>query len=42
MAAHIEDLVKIAASPLNDFDSILGAYDRAGSLYSKVASVYGN
>jgi peptidyl-dipeptidase Dcp len=42
MASHIEDLVTIATSPLNDFDSILGAYDRAGSLYSKVASVYGN
>lgn len=42
MVTHIVDLETIAASPSNDFDSILGAYDRAGSLYSKVASVYGN
>jgi peptidyl-dipeptidase Dcp len=42
MAAHIADLEAIASSSLNDFDSILGAYDRAGSLLSKVASVYSN
>ena len=42
MEAHISDLEAIASSTSNDFDSILGAYDRAGSLYSKVASVYGN
>ncbi len=42
MAAHIADLEAISSSSLNDFDSILGAYDRAGSLLSKVASVYGN
>ena len=42
MEAHIKDLEAIASSSSNDFDSILGAYDRAGSLYSKVASVYGN
>jgi peptidyl-dipeptidase Dcp len=42
MAAHIADLEAIASSSLNDFDSILGAYDRAGTLMSKVASVYGN
>lgn len=42
MEAHISDLEAIAASPNEDFDSILGAYDRAGSLLSKVASVYGN
>ena len=41
MTAHISDLEAIAANG-NDFDSILGAYDRAGSLLSKVASVYGN
>ncbi|KAL7492832.1 hypothetical protein ACHAWT_007934 [Skeletonema menzelii] len=42
MEAHIADLEAIASSTDNDFDSILGAYDRAGSLYSKVGSVYGN
>ena len=42
MAAHIADLEAISSSSLNDFESILGAYDRAGSLLSKVASVYGN
>jgi peptidyl-dipeptidase Dcp len=42
MEDHIKDLEAIASSSSNDFDSILGAYDRAGSLYSKVASVYGN
>jgi peptidyl-dipeptidase Dcp len=42
MEAHIADLEAIASSSSNSFDSILGAYDRAGSLYSKVASVYGN
>ena len=41
MDAHIKDLEAIAANG-HDFDSILGAYDRAGSLYSKVGSVYGN
>jgi peptidyl-dipeptidase Dcp len=42
MEAHINDLEAIVSSSSNDFDSILGAYDRAGSLYSKIASVYGN
>ena len=42
MAAHIADLEAIASSPSNDFDSILGTYDRAGGLLSKVGSVYGN
>ncbi|KAL7554272.1 hypothetical protein ACHAWF_017713 [Thalassiosira exigua] len=42
MEAHVADLEAIAASTSNDFDSVLGAYDRAGSLYSKVGSVYGN
>ena len=42
MAAHVADLEAIASSTSDDFDSILGAYDRAGSLYSKVGSVYGN
>ncbi|KAL7543784.1 hypothetical protein ACHAXR_013091 [Thalassiosira sp. AJA248-18] len=42
MEAHLTDLEAIASSSSNDFDSILGAYDRAGSLYSKVGSVYGN
>ena len=42
MQAHISDLESIASSTSNDFDSVLGAYDRAGSLVSKVGSVYGN
>ncbi|KAL9185260.1 hypothetical protein ACHAXT_003037 [Thalassiosira profunda] len=42
MEAHISDLEEIAASPTDDFENILAAYDRAGSLYSKVGSVYGN
>lgn len=42
MAAHIFDLEDIASSSSNDFDSILGAYDRAGALLSKVSAVYGN
>ena len=43
MEAHISDLEAIAlAESKDDFDSILGTYDRAGSLYSKVGSVYGN
>jgi len=42
MEAHISDLEAIASSSSDDFDSILGAYDRAGSLISKVGSVYGN
>lgn len=42
MEAHIADLEAIASSTEDDFDSILGAYDRAGSLYSRVGSVYGN
>ena len=42
MEKHIEDLEAIANSESNSFDDILGAYDRAGSLYSKVGSVYGN
>ena len=37
-----QDLEAIATSGENDFDSILKAYDRAGGLYSKVGSVYGN
>jgi peptidyl-dipeptidase Dcp len=42
MEAHIMDLETIASSSSNDFDSILGAYDRAGGLLSKVSAVYGN
>ena len=42
MEDHISDLESIAKSESNSFDDILGAYDRAGSLYSKVGSVYGN
>ena len=42
MEKHILDLESIAKSESNSFDDILGAYDRAGSLYSKVGSVYGN
>mmetsp|Transcript_37984 Transcript_37984/g.79563 ORF Transcript_37984/g.79563 Transcript_37984/m.79563 type:complete len:810 (-) Transcript_37984:245-2674(-) len=42
MKAHLSDLEAIASSPSNDFDSILAAYDRAGSLLSKIGSVYGN
>ncbi|EJK67897.1 hypothetical protein THAOC_11003 [Thalassiosira oceanica] len=42
MEAHLSELEAIAASETNDFDSILKAYDRAGGLYSKVGSVYGN
>ena len=39
MAAHIADLEAIASSSSNDFDSILGAYDRAGGLLSKVGKL---
>ncbi len=42
MSAHLTDLEAIASSSSNDFDSILGAYDRAGGLLSKVSAVYGN
>ena len=42
MEAHLQDLEAIAASEENDFESILEAYDRAGGLFSKVGSVYGN
>ena len=42
MAAHLADLNMIAFSPSDDFDAILGMYDRAGGLLSKVGSVYGN
>lgn len=42
MAAHLADLNMIASSPSDDFDAILGMYDRAGGLLSKVGSVYGN
>ena len=42
MSAHLADLEAIASSSSNDFDSILGAYDRAGGLLSKVSAVYGN
>jgi peptidyl-dipeptidase Dcp len=42
MKEHIIDLVAIASSEDTDFDSILGAYDRAGSLYNKVSGVYDN
>ena len=42
MEAHIGDLEAIASSTDDDFDCILGAYDRAGSLYNKVGGVYGN
>ena len=40
MEDHIADLEAIASSSSNDFDSILGAYDRAGSLYSKVGKLF--
>jgi len=39
MEAHTSDLESIANSGSNSFDDILGAYDRSGSLYSKVGSV---
>jgi hypothetical protein len=42
MAAHIADLEAIASSPLDDFDSVLGAYDYAGALLSRVSSVFGS
>ncbi len=42
MEAHILDLEAIASSSSADFDSTLGAYDRAGALLSKVSAVYGN
>lgn len=42
MAAHIADLEAIASSPLDDFDSVLGAYDYAGALLSRVFSVFGS
>ncbi len=43
MKAHIKDLEAIASQHyFQDFDSILGGYDRAGSLFSKVGGVYGN
>lgn len=42
MVSHLADLEAIASSSSNDFDSILGAYDRAGALLSKVSAVYGN
>ena len=41
MEAQIRELETIASST-PDFESILGAYDRAGALYSRVGSVYGN
>jgi peptidyl-dipeptidase Dcp len=43
MSSHISDLERIASSSsINaDFDTILGAYDRAGSLLSKISCVYG-
>jgi len=50
MAAHIGDLEAIASTPIDlsspvcgdVFDSILGAYDRAGALLWKVEAVYDN
>lgn len=42
MAAHLSDLEAIAASSSDDFDSILGTYDRAGGLMGKVDAVYEN
>jgi hypothetical protein len=42
MESHILDLEAIASSTSADFDSILGAYDRAGALLSKVSAVYSN
>lgn len=44
MQAHLADLEAIAskAEAEEDFESILGAYDRVGSLLSRVSSVYGN
>ena len=42
MEAHLSDLEIIASLSSDDFDSILGAYDCAGAIYSKVGPVYGN
>eukprot|EP00584_Thalassiosira_punctigera_P005545 CAMPEP_0172528740 /NCGR_PEP_ID=MMETSP1067-20121228/3022_1 /TAXON_ID=265564 ORGANISM="Thalassiosira punctigera, Strain Tpunct2005C2" /NCGR_SAMPLE_ID=MMETSP1067 /ASSEMBLY_ACC=CAM_ASM_000444 /LENGTH=672 /DNA_ID=CAMNT_0013312701 /DNA_START=216 /DNA_END=2234 /DNA_ORIENTATION=+ len=48
MAAHLADLEVIASTSIDQsgggvaFDSILGAYDRAGALLSKVGDVYEN
>ncbi|KAL9185279.1 hypothetical protein ACHAXT_003056 [Thalassiosira profunda] len=42
MAEHIADLEAIANSPAVDFDSVLGAYDRAGGLLGKVGAVFDN
>jgi len=42
MEAHITDLESIAKSESTSFDDILGKYDRAGALLSKVSSVYYN
>ena len=50
MAAHIGDLEAIASTPIDlsspvcgdVFDSILGAYDRAGALLWKIEAVYDN
>ena len=41
MSSHLSDLNDIASSPATDFDSVLGAYDRAGSLLSRISCVYG-
>ena len=42
MEAHIADLEAIASSESTTFNDILGKYDRAGALLSKVSSVYYN
>ena len=42
MESHIADLKAIAKSESTTFDHILGKYDRAGALLSKVSSVYYN
>jgi peptidyl-dipeptidase Dcp len=42
MSSHITDLESIANSNEDSFDSILAAYDRAGSTLSKIYAVYGN
>lgn len=50
-SAHLADLEAIASAPIDRsfaegsedvFDSILGAYDRAGALLSRIGDVYGN
>ena len=42
MKDHLSDLEAIASSSADGFDSILGAYDRAGDLLGKVDAVFDN